>query len=175
MKTIDIKGKPYVMVNERILYFREQDAFKGWQITTEIVSVDADNVIIKAFVLNEEGTVMATGHAWESASSSFINKTSYVENCETSAVGRALALMGIGVEESIASAEEVGNAIKQQQDERPWMNHKTFSEACRKMNEISDDAERKQAYEYLNKTYKMKKDYRSQLLEIVESVDIKLD
>ena len=174
MKTIDIKGKPYVMVNERILYFRDKDAFKDWQITTEIVSVDADNVIMKACIINPDGVVTATGHAWESAGSSFINKTSYVENCETSAVGRALALMGIGIETSIASYEEVGNAIKQQGDERPWMNPKTFQAACDKMNDMPDDDDRKDAYNKLVGTYRMKTDYRNQLGEIVESQDIKL-
>ena len=48
-------------------------------------------------------------------SSSNINKTSYVENCETSAVGRALAILGIGIDTSIASANEVEDAIAQQQ------------------------------------------------------------
>ncbi len=174
MKTISIKGKPYVMVNERILYFRDKEAFKDWQITTEIISIDADNVIMKASIYNPDGVLMATGHAWEATESSFINKTSYLENCETSAVGRALGLMGIGIETSIASAEEVGNAIKQQGDERPWMNQKTFVAACDKMNEMPDDDDRKDAYNILSETYKMKNEYRKQLEEIVESQDIKL-
>ena len=174
MKTIDIKGKPYVMVNERILYFRDQDTFKGWQIVTEIITVDADNVVMKASIIDTDGTVVATGHGQEFSANGFINKTSYVENCETSAVGRALAMLGIGIEDSIATAEEVGNAIKQQEDKRPWLNHATFNKAVQGMNTISDDAERKAAYEHLDKTYKMKREYRSQLLEIVEQQDIKI-
>ena len=58
-----------------------------------------------------------TGHAEETIGSSQINKTSALENCETSAIGRALAMMGIGVDESIASADEVANAVFQQKEE----------------------------------------------------------
>ena len=61
-----------------------------------------------------ERVVLATGTAYEKESSSFINKTSYIENCETSAVGRALGMCGFGIDVSVASAEEVENAILQQ-------------------------------------------------------------
>ena len=60
------------------------------------------------------GNVLATGHASEKDGSSFINKTSALENAETSAVGRALGILGIGIDTSIASAEEVGNAVQNQ-------------------------------------------------------------
>ena len=111
MKTIEIKGKPYVMVNERILKFR-QDYPLG-QIQTELIS-NVDGVcVIKATIL-DDNKIIATGHAYESEGSTFINKTSYLENCETSAIGRALGILGIGIEESIASAEEVTNAVNNQ-------------------------------------------------------------
>lgn len=114
MKKIQIKGKDYVPVNERIIFFRDNEAFTDWQIITEILSIDADSVLMKASILNQEGIVMATGHGHEYSASSFINKTSYVENCETSAIGRALGAMGIGIDTSMASFEEVANAILQQ-------------------------------------------------------------
>jgi hypothetical protein len=57
---------------------------------------------------------LATGYAQEKESSSFINKTSYIENCETSAVGRALGFCGFGIDVSVASYEEVANAINNQ-------------------------------------------------------------
>lgn len=116
MKKIQIKGKDYVQVNERVMFFRENVAFEGWQIITEIIAVDAESILMKASILNPPGFVVATGHAQEYASSSFINKTSYIENCETSAVGRALGFLGIGIDTSLASFEEVANAIKQQDD-----------------------------------------------------------
>lgn len=108
MKTIDIKGKKYIEVNERLKYFREN--FKNWTLESEIVSLDSGVCVFKAIIKNENGTVIATGHAYEKEGSSFINSTSYIENCETSAWGRALGNLGIGIDTSIASAEEVLNA-----------------------------------------------------------------
>lgn len=112
MKTINIKGKPYVMVNERIKEFRTN--YKGYRLITEIVNLTEDSCIMKASVIDPEGNVVATGHAQEDQNSSMINKTSFIENCETSAVGRCLGIFGIGIDESIASAEEVVTAIARQ-------------------------------------------------------------
>lgn len=70
--------------------------------------------VFLAEIKDENDNVISTGHALEKENSTFINKTSFLENCETSAVGRALAMIGIGVENSIGSAEEVANAIKNQ-------------------------------------------------------------
>lgn len=105
---VDIKGKDYAQVNERIKAFRQ--LFPGGTITTEIVQMDNGVVTMKATVMDEENNVLATGFANEKESSSYINKTSYIENCETSAVGRALGFLGIGIDLSVASAEEVQNA-----------------------------------------------------------------
>lgn len=113
MKSINIKGKNYIMVNERIKAFREQ--YKGWSLTTEIVTLTEDYCVLKAVITDENGIIKATGLAQEDRASSMINKTSFVENCETSAWGRALGNLGIGIEESIASAEEVDTAIKKQE------------------------------------------------------------
>jgi len=68
-----------------------------------------------ATIKDEHGRVLATGHAFEKKASTFINQTSYIENCETSAVGRALGILGIGVDTAIASAEEVATAQANQQ------------------------------------------------------------
>ena len=111
MKTIDIKGKPYVMTNERIKYFREN--YPNGAILTDLISDVDGKCIFKAEIL-VEGECVATGYAYENENSTFINKTSYIENCETSAVGRALGNLGIGIDESVASAEEVANAITNQ-------------------------------------------------------------
>ncbi len=112
MKSVNIKGKNYVMVNERIGYFREN--FKGWSLESELVSLTDDSCVIKAIVKDENQRIMATGFAQENRESSMINKTSFVENCETSAWGRALGNLGIGIDDSIASAEEVSMAINRQ-------------------------------------------------------------
>lgn len=114
-KTTNIKGKQYVEVNQRLIYFRNSEKYSGWSIENEIVSLSDDSVVMRCVIRNAEGVAIATAHAQEDRTSSMINKTSYIENCETSAVGRALAFAdAIGVETSIASADEVDMAIAKQ-------------------------------------------------------------
>ena len=112
LKTVNIKGKEYVEVNERIKYFRK--TYPKYSLTSEVLEKTSDSILIIASILDEEGRVIANGLAEENRGSSYINKTSYVENCETSAWGRALANFGIGLDTSVASAEEVQNAIANQ-------------------------------------------------------------
>lgn len=112
LKTVNIKGKEYVEVNERVKYFRQR--FKGWSIETELISDDNGVCTFKAIIKDENGVMKATGHAYEKEASSYINKTSYIENCETSAVGRALGFLGIGIDTSIASSDEITNAVNNQ-------------------------------------------------------------
>ena len=114
IKTTDIKGKDYAEVNQRIKAFRM--IYPQGAIVTDLISNENGICIFKALVQNEEGFVLGTGTAYEKEGSSFINKTSYIENCETSAVGRALGMAGFGIDTSVASAEEVQNAIEQQED-----------------------------------------------------------
>ena len=116
LKTVNIKGKEYVEVNTRIKYFRQN--FNGWSLETELVELSDEHVLIKAIIRNPEGRVIATGFAHEEKSSSYINKTSYIENCETSAWGRALGNLGIGIDSSVASFEEVQTAIKKQESQK---------------------------------------------------------
>jgi hypothetical protein len=112
MKTVNIKGKEYVEVNERLKYFREH--YPEYTLISEILSMGDGMVVMKATIISPENRVIATGHAYEMEDSSFINKTSYIENCETSAWGRALANFGIELDTSVASAEEVQNAVLNQ-------------------------------------------------------------
>ena len=114
-KTTNIRGKQYVEVNERIKFFRQEDQYKNWGIFTEFPLLDGEQALCKCSITTPDGSVVAQGHAHEVKSASNINKTSYVENCETSAVGRALAMLGIGIDTSIASANEVEEAIAKQQ------------------------------------------------------------
>jgi hypothetical protein len=113
-KTTNIKGKDYVEVNQRLLYFRNESAYAGWSMESELIDLQPDRCCVRAVIRDNEGRIRATGHASEDRTSSMINKTSYVENCETSAWGRALACIGIGIETSIASSNEVQMAIAQQ-------------------------------------------------------------
>jgi hypothetical protein len=121
--TTDIKGKDYAEVNQRVKAFRM--VYPTGFIKTDLIG-NQDGVCIfeaKVGYYNDavyenkqfkEEIVLATGTAYEKENSTFINKTSYIENCETSAVGRALGMAGFGIDTSIASAEEVQNAIENQ-------------------------------------------------------------
>lgn len=120
IKTKDIQGKDYAEVNQRIKAFRM--VFPDGFIRTELASLDGGVAIFRAYVGYYEGEgeavkeiILGTGTAYEKEGSSFINKTSFIENCETSAVGRALGMCGFGVDLSVASAEEVQNAMLNQQ------------------------------------------------------------
>lgn len=108
---VNIRGKEYKTVALRVQEFREQ--FKEYALVTDVVQLDQEQCVIKATVLNELNRVVATGLAQEFRKASQINGTSYVENCETSAIGRALACLGLGGQE-FASANEVLNAMHQQ-------------------------------------------------------------
>lgn len=116
IQTTDIKGKEYAEVNQRIKAFRM--LFPEGTIETNIVSLENGTCIIKATVSNE-GKILGTGIAYEKEGSTFINKTSYIENCETSAVGRALGMCGLGIDCAVRSAEEELNAQIQQEAESP--------------------------------------------------------
>ena len=115
IQTTDIKGKAYAEVNQRIKAFRM--VYPEGFINTEMLSNENGVCIFKATVgfENENGIrVLGVGHAYEKEGSTFINKTSYIENAETSAAGRALGMAGFGIDTSVASAEEVQNAINNQ-------------------------------------------------------------
>ena len=113
IRTTDIKGKEYAEVNQRIKAFRM--ICPNGCIETEMLSNENGICVFKAIVKNEKGNILGTGTAYEKEGASFINQTSYIENCETSAVGRALGMCGFGIETSVASYEEVSNAIANQE------------------------------------------------------------
>lgn len=113
LSTMPIKGKEYVQVNERIKAFRM--LHPEGSIVTEIISHADGMIVMRATVTTAEGVVLATGTAFECQSSSYINKTSYIENCETSAVGRALGNAGFGINASVCSADELVGALAAQQ------------------------------------------------------------
>ena len=141
--TTNIKGKEYAEVNQRIKAFRM--LYPEGTIHTELIS-NADGVcVFKASVYaNGDATInslLGTGHAYERESSSFINKTSYIENCETSAVGRALGMCGFGIDTSVCSAEELNNAIINQEASKPITKSQVkilVSLAEKKESDISD-------------------------------------
>ncbi len=140
LKTVNIKGKEYVEVNERLKHFRS--TLKDWCLTSDIVELDEKRCVIKATVWDDNGNIRATGHAYETEGSSFINKTSFIENCETSAWGRALANLGIGLDTSVASYEEVANAVKQQAEPaaKPKLDEDKFNNMLKAIEQGKGDA-----------------------------------
>ena len=115
---IDLKGKNYAMVTERVTAFRK--IFPSGFITTEIISHNGADVVMKTtagYYENGSPVILSTGFAQETKGRGLVNGTSYIENCETSAVGRALGMIGLGINGGgICSAEELVNAtIAQEQ------------------------------------------------------------
>lgn len=163
LKTIDVKGKDYVEVNQRIKAFRM--LYPEGIIDTSLVSNENGVCVFKTQVgyYEEDGCVrwLATGYAYEKENSSFINKTSYIENCETSSVGRALGMLGIGIDTSVASYEEVANAINNQ-NKKEKSYREQLIDYCKEHNldtkEISEDYD-------LNKD-SSEEDYKKALLNL---------
>ncbi len=118
-KAIKIKGKDYVQVKDRVLDFNQ--SYENGSIKTEIIATNGKVVRVKAIIIPDIKIPdrFFTGHAEETYGDGLINKTSALENCETSAVGRALAMMGIGVIDGFASADEVKGAIEKQKAPEP--------------------------------------------------------
>lgn len=110
---VNIHGKEYKTVAKRVDEFRSAHK-TDLSIITSLVDRDENTVVMKAEILDKDGRVIATGYAEEHRTASQINRTSALENCETSAIGRALANFGLGGGE-YASADEVANAINQQE------------------------------------------------------------
>lgn len=164
-KTVEIKGKEYVEVNERVKYFVKE--YVGWSIETEMLSNNDGVCVFKAIIKDKVGRAIATGHAYEKESSSFINKTSYIENCETSAVGRALGFLGIGIDTSIASSNEVENAINNQKSSGDKVD---FRQVREKLMEINSIDELNQYWKSLNLTEKqasiLKSDFSERKVKI---------
>ena len=162
MKSINIKGKEYITVNERLKHFRSSADFKGWSITESIESLTEKEGIFKVVIKNSNGVEMVSAHAQEYRDSSYINKTSFVENGFTSALGRALGYLGIGIDTSMPSAQEMQNAIhnqenpKKEKDNRPWLNETQLRSTL--------TGTKKQA-ESVVKNFRMKKEYRATIKE----------
>lgn len=107
--------KDYIQVNERILEFWKR--YPNGRIHTEIVSWQDGIIVMRGMAWRDINDLhpAAVGHAYEREGSTFINQTSVLENAESSCVGRILAIMGFHISRSIASKEEVANAMNQQE------------------------------------------------------------
>jgi hypothetical protein len=115
---IELHGKDYHSVARRVGLFRQREEYTGWSLKTKIVDAMTDENIItmKAIVKDGEGRTRAVGHAKEIKGATGVNSTSHIENCETSAIGRVLACLGLGGTE-FASADEIAAALIQQKEQ----------------------------------------------------------
>lgn len=115
--TTNIKGKEYADVAGRINAFRK--LYPNGFLTSEIVSLTDGMVVMKAtcgYYENGQPIILATGTAYEKENSSPICRTSFIEVCETSAYGRALGALGLGISTAVASVEEMRGAMQQQEE-----------------------------------------------------------
>lgn len=131
INTTNIKGKEYAEVNQRILAFWE--LFPNGRIVTEVTTTDT-RCDCRCEVYREAGVPnpAATGHAFEEKKGT-INSTSYVENCETSAIGRALGILGIGATQAIASKEELEGALALQAKPEPRRDNSELNDLVKQL------------------------------------------
>lgn len=150
---VNIHGKDYKTVAKRVDEFRKEHGTK-MSIITRLISADENTVVMKAEIIDENQRVIATGYAEENRKASQINRTSALENCETSAIGRALANFGLGGGE-YASADEVAQAISEQnQPSRASTTTRLDFDAVRSTLDAIDDEESLAKYgEDLKKKY----------------------
>lgn len=117
-----VVSKEYATVDGRVMFFREN--YKGWRLNTEfpVLDLDKNKCVCIARVFDPDDNLVCSGTAyeWQDKPGSMVNGTSFVENAETSAVGRALGFLGIGIDGTgIASYEEVKMAQEHQDADDP--------------------------------------------------------
>lgn len=97
---MDIRGKPYMQVAHRLVWFSEEKP--EWRIETEIIQHSQDYSVVKATIRDEKGNIMAQAHKSENSE----GFRDHLEKCESSAIGRALAMRGYGTQFAMADLDE---------------------------------------------------------------------
>lgn len=114
----------YIPVHARIAEFYEK--YPDGRIVTEIIRLNEDSgfVCIKASAYRnrDDAEPSSTGHAFEIRGQGYVNTTSFIENGETSAVGRALANLGFKIDNGIASREEMQKVERMSNGAAPTSN-----------------------------------------------------
>lgn len=148
IKTTNIKGKEYADVAQRIKAFRM--VYPTGFILTNIISNEDGVCVVQAQVghYDDNGNplMLATGDAYEEKNSSYINKTSYIENASTSAIGRALGACGFGIDTSVCSAEELNNALDSQAANEQKKAQKATQKQIELITELVPDLDKMCAY-----------------------------
>src|SRR5690349_11864252 len=184
LKTISIKGKEYVEVKERSLYLANQDDY-DYSIETDYQYFESRKMwVVKAklTIYKDDKEYVYTGLAQELESDNYreVNYSSALENAETSAVGRACAMAGIGVIDSIASADEISKSQNRQpaaatteqtptpapqaEDNRPWLSDKQLEAVVTRIK-----AGDKDVYQKTLDTFKVNKKHREELSQAMKA------
>lgn len=144
-KAVKIQGKDYILVSDRVLYFNE--TYPNGGIMTVLVSEpSSDHIVMKAIIVPDwtNPERQFTGYSQAVVGQGMVNKSAALENAETSAVGRALGMMGIGVIESIASADELNKALGASSTHKglptPTSTYKPLKSAPTASQEVSETA-----------------------------------
>jgi len=141
LESIPLGKSEYVMVKTRLQYFRKH--YENASIDTDHVFFDGESIMCKTKI-HIDGKLVATGMAYEEQDASLVNKTSFVECCETSSVGRALGMMAIGIDQSVDTATTIGAAIAQQEimeRQETLINYKADNLSAQLMVAIENDDE----------------------------------
>jgi hypothetical protein len=141
LKTIPIHGKEYVEVKTRVQYFRKN--YPKGSIVTDVLQQDSESITTQTKIFIDDKLV-SSGIAHEDKNVSHINQTSFIECCETSSVGRALGMFGIGIESSVDTADTINRAIKQQEEIKKvesLLNYKAEQLGIQLFNAINEDDE----------------------------------
>ncbi len=126
---IQLEPKPYVTVLNRIVWFREEHP--EWSITSVILNQGSDNILMKAYISNEQGRILSEGIKYEDKGT-FID---YIEKCESSAIGRALAFLGFGTQYALELEEGEERLADAPATDKP----KTIEEKAKQLIEISKE------------------------------------
>lgn len=161
-RAIDIKGKKYVLVSDRVLYFNETYPNGSIQTTREYIDWME---IVKAFVVPDVDNPqrMFTGYSQAKRGDGFINKTSALENAETSAVGRALAMMWIWVIDSIASVDEINKAENTAKSQKKNTYQSRFQKAISNVEFMRECLDQNDFIEKIKSKYELDEFQESQL------------
>jgi len=141
-QTIKIHGREYETVASRLRRWREKFPVpdNAYCLETRIVELTDDRVVVQALIKTPDGIIVGSGLAEEYRDTSQINKTSALENCETSAIGRALASIGF-LSGEYASANEVIGAMQKQetslQPQKSTYSQPQFNLVCKLLAEIA--------------------------------------
>lgn len=167
IKTTDIKGKQYAGVSERVLAFRKLNP--NGRIITEIIDKTENDVTVKAVIYDENEKELATGYASE-VKKGLVNSISMLENCETSAIGRALGFCGFGIDNGIASGQDMEKAeqykLKNKKEEIYTNIFISYDEAVKIVKVAIDDLCRKQGIVLTDLSLKVNQEIWTSLEEL---------